>query len=171
MLNIKQVSRLKKAKNLTEWSWTAHAWLSSNTLMYFGAPLSPWAIAYIHPPVCPSIHPIADTTATLKQWGLNCHTLQLTLCEIDPRSCVCSHTLFLRRSNMFSNLFSLHRPTNITRILGKIKFTGVAELALVFRTTEYVHMILSFVQSFWECTGFQHFIIFYSKKATQYNGK
>ena len=88
-----------------------------------------------------SIHPIAGTPTTLKPWRLNHYTLQLILYEIHlpsyVQACahVCTHTLFVSKSNMFSNLFSLHHPTNII-IAGKIYITGVAELALVFAAAE-----------------------------------
>lgn len=70
----------------------------------------------LYSPIHPFIHTTAGTTTTLELWGLSCHTLQMTLCEIDPPSYVCSHTLFLTKSKMVSNLFSLHLPTNTTRI-------------------------------------------------------
>lgn len=87
-----------------------------------------------------SIHPIAGTPTTLKPSRLNRHTLQLILYEIHLPTCMRVHahtrTLFLSKSNMYYDLFSLHHPTDIIRLLGKTYITGVAELALMFAAAE-----------------------------------
>lgn len=125
----------KKAKKQTEWSWAAQAQLLQTLVSML------WS--FLGYSLHPSIHPVAGTPVTLKQWRLNHRSLQLIPHELHIPSCgqvrihahthmYCTHTSFLSKNNMFSNLFSLHHPTDITRLIGKNLYHWVCKVIFGF---------------------------------------